>query len=195
MKQFSIFLILVLSFSTNTAIGQTNEILVDARDFNKYKTTKIGSQVWMAENLNFKTKESLVYNQKEDEIVFGRLYNWDEARVACPTGWHLPSDQEWKDLEKLLGMTDGEADKLNEWRGTDQGKRLISDSALQFHVPFGGYGNPPANFNLKNSQAFFWTSTTEYELVLTRQFYEKEQRILRKARPKNWSFSVRCIKD
>jgi uncharacterized protein (TIGR02145 family) len=179
----------------NNISGQANEILIDERDYKKYKITNIGAQIWMAENLSFKNKESVVYNQKEDEIIFGRLYKWEEAMVACPTGWHLPSDQEWKDLEKHLGMAESEADKSNESRGTEQGKRLISDSALQFQVHAGGYGNPPANFNLKNSQAFFWTSTTEYELALTRQFYEKEERILRKVRPKNWSFSVRCIKD
>ena len=57
----------------------------------------------------------------------GRLYLWQTALIACPTGWHLPGDEEWKTLEMYLGMSQSEADDIS-WRGTDEGTKLKSTS-------------------------------------------------------------------
>ncbi len=189
-------IIFILFLGVNTLNAQQNENLVDVRDSKVYKTVILDKQVWMAENLNFEMENSAIYEKlPENGIKFGRLYTWDAANKACPAGWHLPSDGEWKELEKYLGMPEIDLEKSNEWRGTNQGTRLISDSTLSFNIQLGGYKNPPSNYNLKDSQAFFWTSSTEYELGWMRQLYIKSPQIFRKSRPKSWSFSVRCVKN
>ncbi|MBA7584634.1 hypothetical protein ES708_26591 [subsurface metagenome] len=60
--------------------------------------------------------------------TYGVLYNWPAALNACPTGWHLPSDEEWKQLEMYLGMSQSEAENTG-WRGTDEGGKV-------FHHPY-----------------------------------------------------------
>jgi uncharacterized protein (TIGR02145 family) len=65
--------------------------------------------------------------------LYGALYNWYTVKTGklCPTGWHVPSDDDWKQLEMTLGMTKEEADNWGEFpgidsRGTDQGNQMKS---------------------------------------------------------------------
>jgi uncharacterized protein (TIGR02145 family) len=122
-------------------------------DGNVYKTIKIGSQTWMAENLkttrlsdgtkipivedndNFiaqKTPAFCWYNN--DTIyksIYGGLYNWHSVKTGklCPTGWHVPTDAEWITMEMSIGIT--EDDALNGvWdRGKEHGAGLKDLSA------------------------------------------------------------------
>jgi len=86
-----------------------NSTFVDSRDNRKYKYVTIGDQVWMAENLRYGEK---VYKIREPDgfvrggyydYIFGPLYKFDDARNACPKGWHLPTINEWKKLVDFAG--------------------------------------------------------------------------------------------
>ena len=77
--------------------------LADSRDNKTYRVVAIGRQIWMAENLNYKTSESSCYDNNCSK--YGRFYTWSEAKKACPSGWHLPHTNEWSDLVKEVGGT------------------------------------------------------------------------------------------
>lgn len=195
MDKVKLVVILIL-MSTYLLNAQQDSVLIDQRDGQEYKTVKIGAKIWMAENLNFKTDRSWCYANKDENCkTFGRLYYFDAAMEACPAGWHLPSDDEWKELEKELGMPEAELDKYNTWRGTDQATQLFNDSTLGFNILLAGYRNPPSNNMLKGLQAFFWTSTLNNGVAYMRQLRKGSGKIFRRVRPKSWGFSVRCVKD
>jgi len=83
---------------------QQKGTFTDSRDGKKYGTVKIGSQTWMAENLNYNADGSECKDNNEANCTkYGRLYNWSTAKTACPSGWHLPSREEWRVLVDFAG--------------------------------------------------------------------------------------------
>lgn len=175
-------------------------------DGNNYAVVTIGTQTWMAENLNFETSNSWWYNNSSaNGDIYGRLYTKDAALDACPGGWKLPSDEEWKTLEMALGMSQNEAD-IPGWRGTDQGAQMKSIS---------GWNN---NSNSTNSSGFsalpggqryssggfanygyggYWWSSTEYSgaHVWYRYIDGAFGQVYRNTNEDVVGLSVRCLKD
>jgi uncharacterized protein (TIGR02145 family) len=88
----------------------------DSRDGKTYKTVKIGTQTWMANNLAFKASSGCCAydNNKNNVAIYGYLYNWETAKNVCPTGWHLPSDEEWTTLITNTGGVYTAGTKLKE---------------------------------------------------------------------------------
>lgn len=86
--------------------GKYGEVL-DERDGQVYKTIQIGNQVWMAQNLNYKTAYSdsgYCYNDVQDSCdAKGRLYTWEHGRRLCPVRWHVASKADWNELLDFVG--------------------------------------------------------------------------------------------
>lgn len=106
--------------------------ITDGRNGKIYKAVVINGKRWMAENLNFKIGDSWCREAKDSGLLtsgetplcdkYGRIYNWNTARIACPVGWHLPSRQEWDNLEEAAGGSYTAGTKLKSrrnWNGTD----------------------------------------------------------------------------
>lgn len=148
-NRLSEFLVLIIVFFLLFITGCEKETpppaetgTVTDKQGNVYKTVKIGTQTWMAENLRA-TKYWNAASIKQIETdtaawshdttgayctgVNGLLYNWyaihSTKHKIVPAGWHIPSDAEWKVLEEYLGMSAEDADKLS-WRGTHEGEKL-----------------------------------------------------------------------
>ena len=170
MKRISLsFVIIIFCFF----ITQAQEI----------KSVKIGSQVWMARNLDIATEGSHLYEDNpEMGKKFGRLYTWDAANNSCPTGWNLPSEAEWNELIKNLGGEDA------------AGKELKVGGTSEFNALLGGLSSP-GNYRLNGFYGTFWSSTN-YDNEHAWYFYitSTSPNITCTYFSKLYGFSVRCIK-
>ena len=142
------------------------EPIKDTRDGKTYKTVKIGEQVWMAENLNIETGNSVCYdNDPANCKKYGRLYDWETAMKACPKGWHLLSREEWN---KLLDYVNGIIGTKSYYDENMAGKYLKAKSGngtdnYGFSALPGGYGDSDGSFNDVGYGGYWWSSS-EFEI-------------------------------
>ncbi len=202
---------------------------------NIYKTVLIGNQWWMAENLkstkyrdgSYLLKVSSVQNTTWDTLKTGGwclyddntassgyLYNWyavNDAREIAPAGWHIPSDEEWKQLEENLGMSSSDANKTG-WRGTHEGEKLKIESKKNW-TPYGnvwdtnesGFTALAGSCRIYNgtwgdpglgATGFWWTSAQyDSDKAWYRYLDYKNANVFRSHVEKNYGFSIRCVKD
>jgi len=180
---------------------------IDARDRKTYKIVYIGNQVWMAENLAYKANSGCwAYDNNESNVAtYGYLYNFETAKNVCPSGWHLPSDEEWKLLEMELGMQQEETNKYED-RGTDEGIKLKSKTGWydyknginerNFSATPGGYMYNDGKFYVEGKVGYWWSRTIgNNSTVAIRRIDYNKNGIYRNCIDKSCGFSVRCIKD
>jgi len=185
--------------------------LQDTRDGKKYKTVKIGTQVWMAENLNYNAEDSKCYDNKAENCEkYGRLYNWETAMQACPEGWHLPSKEEWDVLMKAVGGAETTGEKLkakNGWKERQSGSGNGTDEYGFSALP-GGFGhsektkaahreyerNYDRNFDEMSRSGYWWTSSessSNYAYYLN-IYYERKD-AAHSSYDKSFLYSIRCL--
>ena len=201
--------------------GNAEGTLTDSRDGQTYKIVTIGSQTWMAENLNYKTDNSYCYDDETSNCSkYGRLYTWAAAmdsagtwssngkgcgygntcsptypvRGVCPTGWHLPTQTEWNTLFTAVGGSSTAGTKLKStsgWKSSGNGSDDYSFSALP-----AGDRYYDGNYHREGTNAYFWSSTevnsyNAYSMYLN---YGKDYASLYYDN-KRIGFSVRCVMD
>lgn len=195
---------LIMAISLN---AQQTGTFKDSRDGKTYTTIEIGSQTWFAENLNYETSYSSRWydNSSANGDVYGRLYSWEAALTACPSGWHLPSDEEWKTLEMALGMSQSEADNTY-WRGTDEGEKMKSTSGWIININSrntSGFTALPGGYHYSYNSFYdlgkegYWWSATEHSgrLAWNRRLNYGSRQVGRYDATKLDGCSVRCLKD
>jgi uncharacterized protein (TIGR02145 family) len=174
--------------------------ITDKRDGKTYATVTIGEQTWMAENLRFNYSgsdaSSYCYkNNDSDCDKYGRLYTWSEdmARNICPSGWHLPDNEDWKTLINSTGGVDYAGRKLkarSTWSNSGKGSDAYCFTALA-----AGFRDTSKNYSQQGFKASFWSATRYDETdVLYWSFNADNKLVIRDAGNRNNAFSVRCIK-
>ena len=172
--------------------------LIDDRDGTIYRGVQIGGQVWMAENLNYEIEGSSCYKYDADSCtMYGRFYDQDLAKIACPYGWHLPSVNEWETLMNAAGGYKIAGRELKSKTGWNNYYDMDGNglNSLGFAVLPAGftYGD---KFTYSGDSAAFWTSApvsvhmTSYMALGN----SSDSTIIAKKGPAAL-LSVRCIKD
>ncbi len=180
------------SESSSSSAGKGNNI-------DNYKTVVIGTQTWMAKNLDYDASGSRCYEDDPTKCeTYGRLYNWETARLACPGGWHLPTKDEWETLRDYVEEKNRFAyagsilkDKYS-WNNNNSEYDLYDFSALP-----GGYFNiNKNNFDGVYNLGYWWTdleydATNAYRLGMDRS----DEHTNLQQQDKNNLYSVRCMRD
>jgi uncharacterized protein (TIGR02145 family) len=173
----------------------------DARDGKTYKTVKMGEQTWMAHNLNYQpqTDNSWCYDNNDANCdKYGRLYDWEVAKVVCPVGWHLPTRAEWEELVKLVILDCSGRDivgkklkAINGWKRADDGTDDYGFSALP-----GGQRSSDGLFGGAVGNGYWWTAT-EYDSksAYIRGLFNFNDRLAVGKSDMSNGASLRCLRD
>lgn len=211
---YSVTLIVGNQYGTDTLVKQNLIVAseepigsyTDPRDGEVYNILQIGDLSWFGRNLNYEADNSWWFDDNPDfGPNFGRLYTWESAMTACPSGWHLPSDDEWKNLEIGLGMSEFDVD-LEGWRGTDEGLRMKATTSWDdngngtntsgFNAYSGGWHDGQSTSNNMGISAVWWTGTeASFDKAIRRVLRFDEDGVYRNANWKVLGFSVRCVQD
>ena len=175
----------------------------DPRDGQVYRTVELNGQRWMAQNLNYDVGEGCWVYEKSSGFLglgakikkegYGRLYTWEAAKKACPPGWRLPTDEEWRALAMAHGGL---------WDGEDKGdpkkaySALLEGGSSGFAALLGGYRYTDGSFGKLGDYVNYW-SATEYGSDYAWYYYFNgyNGKLGRYNYLKAWGFSCRCVQD
>lgn len=166
---------------------------------NAYKTIRIGSQLWMAENYRVQRTpsghplSSFAFNDDPERYgQFGRLYQWDTtmngaatagAQGICPEGWHVPSDDDWR---ALIGHLGGES---------SAGRKLLPGQASGFEAYPSGGADAAGRYLYFGEEAMFWSSTMTEMDRANHWGTNVDGRLSVFAARKGARVAVRCVQD
>ena len=211
--------------SAGTAYGNevyfTTLTTITDIDGNTYNTVQIGDQVWMSENLktsryrnggsipnvtdNTLWSNSTIgawsyYNNDEtNNAIYGKLYNWYTTLgdTLCPTGWGVPTDDEWTTLTDSLGgesVAGGKMKSIGNAYWNDPNTGAINSSG--FTALPGGYRNSDGSFYIIRDYAFFWSATElGFNGAWFRYLNFGNGGVDRNLNVKSVGASVRCLRD
>ena len=230
--------------SWNRIVEPLEGYLFDSRDGKIYKTVTIGTQTWMAENLNYAytgvpynydgvTSDSMSWcyyaNYKYNCAKYGRLYTWSAAMDSaatwsdngkgcgygvrcsptypvqgiCPSGWHLPSTNEWETL-RAAGKNIGNLLRSKYGSGWNTGNNAYGEycgsgsDAFGFSALPAGYRSVGGGFNNEGYETYFWSSTeTNVPAGVDAVSVKLDwcDGMVVHSNDKNYGYSVRCVKD
>jgi len=184
-------------------------------DGQSYTTVEIGTQCWMAENLNIGTEINEVNNQTDNGTIekycydcatYGGLYQWNEmmqyvtagsTQGICPDGWHLPSDGELTTLTSFLGGISIAGGKMKEtgvihWESPNTG---ATNSSGFTALPGGVRNRSTLMFAHQEIRAYIWSRSGSGVNAYSRYLYYNAENTARYLNAKEHGFSVRCIED
>lgn len=190
-------------------------------DGNTYKVVKIGSQLWTTSNSNVSTFQngdtiphvanaeewqkageegrpawSYYGNESSNAEKYGKLYNWyavtDERGIA-PEGWRVPTDEDWKILEKTLGGGEKAGKSL---KSKSEWTNKVGNNSSGFNALPGGYRNYKGDYESKGKYGAFWTSSESIDnMAWYRYLFDENNQLNRLNFNKQDGMSLRWVKD
>jgi uncharacterized protein (TIGR02145 family) len=214
--------IIILLLITGNIFAQNPGAGINDIEGNFYQTVLIGNQEWMAENLKvslFSNGEIITNitdyvawgisttpawcnyeNSVMNDSIYGKLYNWyvvADSRNICPTGWHIPTRDEWDSLISYFGGQNNAGGALKEsglehWNSPNIGANNLSNFT---GLPGGYRSNGSGNFTSINNGGFWWSSTIENSFAgfSVYLYYNDEMAPIASANNKD-GLSIRCVK-
>ncbi len=195
---------------------------------NTYKTVKINDQWWMCENLKttrfndgslipfFATNDTSGWQDGPGfktvaDSLYGQLYNYAtilDPKGLAPDGWHVATDEDWKKLERSIGMDSSETE-LMAWRGKDEVNGILPQNSNNWPTSSIHFGNNKYALNINpggavlyngiisaNSlEAYFWTATHNNQGAIYRSISYQRTQIFRQNADMRFGMSVRCVKN
>lgn len=215
---YTLISFLILSF-LGCSENQDVPKLVKKPIVDNFKKVKIGSDIWMSENLDvskFRNGENIpkaeskeqwikagknkqpawcyYENDRKNGVKYGKLYNYYaliDSRGLAPEGWRIPNATDWKNLENKLGKNPGiKMKNKNGWESDGNGTNESQFSGLP-----GGYRGNDGNFYFEGQNGYWWIfSEARTKKVVCRNLNFKYDFLISLTASKETGFSVRCIK-
>jgi uncharacterized protein (TIGR02145 family) len=236
-------LVILLIISIQSCKKEVDNVIKDI-DRNVYSSVNIGNQIWMVENLKttkyndggeipyvtdsikwayLTTDAYCWYNNDSSsfKVPYGAMYNWHAVNTGklCPTGWHVPSEDEWKSLMDFCGPNQAVGNKLKEagtahWANSIHNEETTNETGFtalpggirvdEKELTFTGGIVPPDgrtfefnSFKYTSHRGIYWTSS-EYSNTTAKyiSFGSFDGMVyIYKTNSKKYGYSVRCIKD
>jgi uncharacterized protein (TIGR02145 family) len=198
------------SSSSNTSSNSSSSIspfpwgqFTDNRDGKVYKTTRIDNLTWMAENLNYDGYDGECYNNQNSNCTkYGRLYDFDAATSACPSGWRLPVNNDWV---KLIHKADANFTSIDSYASNTAGIYLKATSGWNDYNGQSGNGEDTygfaalpggglnGGFYAIGISGTWWSGSTEYYYSWV--IDDSDYVMWTYNNPGDAFHSVRCVKD
>ena len=199
------------------AVWLLGSTLIDPRDGQMYNTVTINGQRWMAENLNIgglidmwqtPSNNGVIEKYCFDDIesncdTYGGLYKWNEmmeysttpeSQGICPSGWHIPSIEEWQILVDFAGGIWEAGDNLKSTFGWYLEGNGTDDYGFR-GLPAGGF-NIYLQYDQLPYSGIFWTSTElDSDMAWYRMLVYYGNQVYQYEHLKEYAFSVRCIEN
>jgi uncharacterized protein (TIGR02145 family) len=204
MRKLFIFLFVLITFYLS---AQTKGTFIDNRDNKTYKTITIGSQTWMAENLNYKANKYWYYNNDSvnskgllydyKTILNGNKPDTGEFQGICPSGWHIPTVDEWTKLLNFVGKSFA-AEKLRsvKFKGGDNFGFNSLPNGRYIVVTTDRKGNDVGSFENGNTHSYYWSITERDEFTIWAYFlFNGGPSVSKIDGDKRNGLSIRCVKD
>ena len=201
----------------------------DERDGNTYGWIRVGDLEWMTENLRYGEpyyereyggifedpfdgpqpviSNETIFDFEADYATNGNLYTWEEACESAPEGWRLATDEDWKNLEMALGMSESEANEEG-WRGEFVGTLLRQgEDGLGMNLPLSGWAWQSGSYGFElylsnlGEFGYFWTATEkendglEVQTVYFRSIFATYNTVKRYTSPLNVLMRARYVRD
>lgn len=188
-------------------------------DSNSYGTVQVGTQCWMASNMNVGVKidrknepsdnkkiEKWCYDNIEAHCDSdGGLYTWDEAmqystkegaQGICPSSWHVPTDAEQYTLENYLKDSGETCDSARiGYDCASAGAKLMNGGSSGMNFLLAGYRSTDGTFYALDALEYSWSSSVSVGSAWNRSLYMGNSAVYRSTNGQSGGFSVRCVKD